>query len=73
MSDFEDRSKKIEEEKLAPVIYLDGIKTYNCPHNGKYWVSKQARPGERVLMGKKLYEIGKNGELKRIDKKRRRK
>ena len=71
MSDDKDYYKEAQQETLAPITYVNGVKTYNCPHNGKYWVSKQAKPGERVSMGKKLYEIGKNGELIRVDKKRR--
>ena len=50
---------------------IGGAKTYICDALGKYYINpKVGKPGERVKMGNKLYEITKCGSLKRIDKQR---
>ena len=49
--------------------YIDGIKTWICDERGRYFVNpKWSKPGERVKMGPKMYEIQKDFSLRRVDK-----
>jgi hypothetical protein len=47
---------------------IDGIKYWRVPAMGSFEVSKNAKAGDRVEMGSKLYEIQKDRSLKRLDK-----
>jgi len=69
------REAQAENERVVPSKYVDNVKTYIVPANltGRLHLAQSSRPGERVQMGKKLYEIKPDGSLKRIDKVRVRK
>lgn len=49
----------------------DGVRTWLLPERGKFYVSHAGQVGDFVKTGKKLYRIGKNRELVRVDKRRK--
>jgi len=66
--------KPLPKEGSIGIEYLDGIKTYIC--YGRGWfrfdtLKRSMKPGDRVSMYPKLYEIQKDYSFKRINKKRR--